>query len=112
MQHKFLIQRLNTNRKQILAINYVYIGSVQFSCSVISDSLQPHESQHARPPFPSLTPGVYSSKLMAIKAVMPSSHLILCHPLLHLPPSPPEHQGLFQQVNSSHEVAKVLEVQL
>ena len=34
--------------------------SVQFSCSVMSDSLQPHESQHARPPCPSPTPGVHS----------------------------------------------------
>ena len=33
--------------------------SVQFSCSVVSDSLQPHELQHARPPCPSPTPGVY-----------------------------------------------------
>ena len=31
----------------------------QFSCSVMSDSLRPHESQHARPPSPSPTPGVY-----------------------------------------------------
>ena len=35
--------------------------SVQFSRSVISDSLQPHGLQHARPPYPSLTPGVYSN---------------------------------------------------
>ena len=34
--------------------------SVQFSCSVVSDSLQPHESQHTRPPCPSPTPGVHS----------------------------------------------------
>ena len=34
---------------------------VQFSCSVMSDSLRPHESQHARPPCPSPTPGVYSN---------------------------------------------------
>ena len=33
--------------------------SVQFSCSVMSDSLRPHELQHARPPCPSPTPGVY-----------------------------------------------------
>ena len=33
--------------------------SVQFSCSVVSNSLQPHELQHARPPCPSPTPGVY-----------------------------------------------------
>ena len=36
-------------------------NSVQFSCSVISDScIRPHESQHARPPCPSPTPGVHS----------------------------------------------------
>ena len=33
---------------------------VQFSRSVVSDSLQPHESQHARPPCPSPTPGIHS----------------------------------------------------
>ena len=33
--------------------------SVQFSCSVVSDSLRPHEPQHARPPCPSPTPGVH-----------------------------------------------------
>ena len=36
-------------------------SSVQFSRSVVSDSLRPHESQHARPPCPSPTPGVYSN---------------------------------------------------
>ena len=35
-------------------------GSVQFSRSVVYDSLRPHESQHARPPCPSPTPGVHS----------------------------------------------------
>ena len=42
---------------------------------------------------------------------MPSSHLILCRPLILLPPIPPS-ISLFQWVNSSHEVAKVLEFQL
>ena len=37
------------------------ISSVHFSCSVVSDSLQPHESHHARPPCPSLSPGVHSN---------------------------------------------------
>ena len=64
------------------------ISSVQFSRSVVSDSLQPHKLQHARPPCPSPTPGVHS-KLMSIESVMPSSHLILCRPLLLLPPIPP-----------------------
>ena len=64
----------------------IQFSSVQFSHSVVSDSLRPHESQHARPPCPSPTPGVYP---MPIKSVMPSSHLILCHPLLLLPTIPP-----------------------
>ena len=77
-------------------------SSVQFSRSVMSNSLWPHESQHARPPCPSPTPGV--------ELVMPSNHLILCHPSPSLPaPNPSQHQGLFQWVNFSHEVAKVLE---
>ena len=37
-----------------------YISSVHFSRSVVSDSLRPHESQHARPPCPSPTPRVHS----------------------------------------------------
>ena len=51
----------------------------------MADSLRPHESQHTRPPCPSQTPGSLL-KLMSIESVMPSSHLILCHPLLLLPP--------------------------
>ena len=39
----------------------ILINSVQSSCSVLSDSLKPHESQHARPPCPSPTPRVYSN---------------------------------------------------
>ena len=62
--------------------------SVQFSRSDVSDSLQPHESQHARPPCPSPPPGVHSDST-SIESVMPSSHLILCRPLLLLPPIPP-----------------------
>ena len=38
-----------------------YFSSTQFSHSVVSDSLLPHESQYARPPCPSPTPGVYSN---------------------------------------------------
>ena len=60
----------------------------QFSGSVMSDCLRPHEPRHARPPCPSLTPGVYSNH-MSIESVMPSSHLILCRPLLLLPSIPP-----------------------
>ena len=45
----------------------VIFSSVQFSRLVMSDSLRPHESQHARPPCPSPTPGVHSDS-------RPSSH--------------------------------------
>ena len=49
------------------------VSSVQFSLSVVSDSLWPHESQHARPPCPSPTPGVHSNS-------HPSSQW--CHPAI------------------------------
>ena len=62
--------------------------SSQFSRSVVSNSLRPHESQHARPPCPSPTPGVHPDST-SIKSVMPSSHLILWRPFLLLPPIPP-----------------------
>ena len=52
----------------------------QFSCLVMSDSLQPHGWLHSRPPCPSPTPGACSN--MSIESVMPSNHLLLCHPLL------------------------------
>ena len=66
-------------------------SSVQFICSVVSDSLRPCGLQHARLPCPS-TPEACSNKLMSIESVIPSNHLILCHPLLiglkcHLPPN-------------------------
>ena len=60
----------------------------------------------------SITNSRSSPKPMFIESVMPSSHLILCCPLLLLPLNPSQHQGLFQWVSSSHEVAKVLEFQL
>ena len=65
----------------------VKMTSVQFRHSVISDSLWPHGLQHTRPPCPSPSPGVYSNSCPL--SVMPSSHLILCRPLLLLPPIPP-----------------------
>ena len=51
----------------------VSVNSVQFSRSVVSDSLRPHELQHARPPCPSPTPGVHSDSC-------PSSQW--CHPAI------------------------------
>ena len=63
----------------------VIIKSVQCCCSIVSNTLQTHGLQHARPPCPSPTPRA-CSKSCSFKSVIPSKHLILCHPLL-LPPS-------------------------
>ena len=53
--------KLNIQKTKIMASSPVQFSSVQFSRSVMSDSLRPHESQHARPPCPSPTPGVHSN---------------------------------------------------
>ena len=72
--------------RQTITVTNTSKTSVQFSHLVMSDSLHPHESQpglpvhhHTRSP----------PKPMSIKLVKSSSHLILCHPLLLLPPIPP-----------------------
>ena len=59
--------------KMILGLFHSGISSVQFSRSVMSDSLWPHELQHARPPCPSPAPGVHSNS-------RPSSPW--CHPAI------------------------------
>ena len=56
------------------------ISSVHFSCSVVSNSLWPHELQHTRLPCPPPSPRVCSNS--STESVMPSNHLILCRPLL------------------------------
>ena len=86
--------------------------SIQFSHSVMSDSLQPHGPKHARPPCLSPTLGVYPNSWInsptpvhwVCDAIQPS------HPLSS--PSPPplnlsQHQGFFKWVSSLHQVAKV-----
>ena len=151
-------------------LNSIYMHSVQFSRSVVSNSLRPHESQHTRPPCPSPTPGVHSDSRPLSQwyhpaissSVIPFSSCLQSLPasesfpmsqlftwggqstpsfpiLYHLPefaqtlvnwvsdaiqpshsllsPSPPafnlsKHQGLFQWVCSSHQVAKELELWL
>ena len=55
------------------SLSAIKLSSVQFSHSVVSDSLRPHESQHARPPCPSPTPRVHSDS-------RPSSPW--CHPAI------------------------------
>ena len=63
------------------------LSSVQFSRSVVSDSATPWIAARQASLF--ITNSQSSLRLMSVKSVMPSSHLILCHPLLLLPPIPP-----------------------
>ena len=74
--------------RNIVLVSAIYqnesaISSVQFSHSVMSDSLRLHGLQHIRPPYLSPIPETYSNS--SIELVMPSNHLILCRPLLLLP---------------------------
>ena len=85
-------------------------SSVQFSRSVMSNSLWPHGLQHARLPCPSSTPEACSNSC-------PLSWW--CHPTISssVAPFPPafnlaQHQGLFQRVSFLHQAAKELELQL
>ena len=80
------------------------------TCSVTSDALRPHGLQHARLPCPSPTPRVYPKSC-------PSSQW--CHPTILASVTPFssrlqsfQHQGLFQWMSSSHQVVRVLELQL
>ena len=92
-------------------LSELYLSSVQFSRSVMSDSLRPlNNKQHARPPCPLPTPRVHSDS-------RPSSQW--CHPAISSSVVPfsscPQSftaSGSFQWVSSLHQVAKVLEFQL
>ena len=86
------------------------ISSVQFSRSVVSDSLQPHGQQHTRPPCPSPIPGVYSNSCLLNQWCNPtiSSSIIPFSSTFNLS----QYQGLFQWASSSHQMVKVLEFQL
>ena len=90
--------------------NIRIFSSVQFSRLVVSDSMLPHGHQHARLPCPSPTPGACSNSC-------PSSWW--CYPTMSSSVVPyPTHlqsflaSGSFPRVSSSHQVAKVLELQL
>ena len=71
---------------------YILLSSIQFSCSVVSDSLRPHELQHARPPCPSPTLGVHSNSHPSSRdAIQPSHPLSSPSPPA---PNPSQHQSL------------------
>ena len=91
-----LVKEGNLQKRLLFCMHYISnvvpFSSVQFSRSVVSNSLRSHESQHARPPCPSPTPRVHSNSHHWVgDAIQPS------HPLLS--PSPPpfnlsQQQGL------------------
>ena len=99
-----------TSKKIPCSVFLFFFFSVQFSSTVVSDSLRPHESQHARCPCSSqLLESTQTHVHWVGDAIRPS------HPLSST--SPPalnlsQNQGLFQWVSSSHQMAKVLEFQL
>ena len=88
----------------------ILIGNVQFSCSVVSDSLRPHELQHARPPYPSPAAGVYPNPCRLSRWYHPTTSSSVV-PFSSCPQSFPA-SGSFKWVSSSNQVAKVLEFQL
>ena len=79
-----------------------------FSHKIVSNSLQPHRRKHSRLPCPSPTPKVCSNSC-------PSNRW--CHPTISSSVTPPpafnlsQHQSLFKWVRSSHQTAKVLQLQ-
>ena len=88
----------------VIYFNAHQFSSVQFSSSVVSNSMRPHESQHARHPCPSPTLRVSQNHVHRV-----SDGIQPFHPLLS--PSPPphnpsQHQSHFQWVNSSHRWPK------
>ena len=99
--HKFTLLFCKTEQHQVISRNLLIprvktvhvtltlarVSSVQFSCSVMSDSATPWIA--ARQATLSITKSWRSPRLMSIESVMPSNHLILCRPLLLLPPIPP-----------------------
>ena len=103
------------------ASDHIVLSSL-FSRSVGPESLWPHAQLGPSlcDPMDCSTPGFPDSegtisrcllKLMSIQSVMPSNRLIFCHPLPSRTLSLSQNQRLFQWVSSSHQVAKVLELQ-
>ena len=106
----------------IFSVGIPQLASVQFSCSIVSDSLQPHGLQHSRPPCPSLTPRACSNSRPSSQ--LPELAQTHVHRVTSIQPTHPlsspltstfnlsQHQDLFQSVSCLHQVAKVLEFQL
>ena len=115
ISHPWHVYREKRRRSLVFSVTFITATaflkvSDQISPSVVSDSLRPHELQHARPLCPSPTPGVHSDSHPSSQWFHPaiSSSVV---PFSSCPQSLPASES-FKWVNSSHEVAKVLEFQL
>ena len=75
------------DKKVVVHIHNGIFSTVQFSRSVLSNSLRPHELQHTKPPCLSPTPGVHSDSCPSSRWCHPA--ISSCHPLLLLTPIPP-----------------------
>ena len=90
-------------------LKYIQLSSVQFSRSVISDCDPMNRSMPGLPVHHQLPEFTQTHVHPVGDAIQPSHPLSSPSPPA---PNPSQHQGIFQWVNSSHEVAKVLEFQL
>ena len=100
-----------TWRHNSLPVHHISLwNSVQFSHSVVCNSLWPHGLQKARPSCPSPTPGAYSNSCPSGWGCHPTISSSVVPFTSHLKSFPAS--GSFQWLSSLHQVAKVLELQL
>ena len=78
LNNKFAQEKMMKNFKKVIKYFYSrlqwYFSLVQFSCSVVSNALRPHESQHARPPCPSQTPEFAQTHAHQVSDAIQPSH--------------------------------------
>ena len=101
-----LLQAITEDRVEFPVLH----SSAQLSRSVVADSVRPREPQHARPPVHHQLPESTQTHVHRVgDAIQPSHPLSSPSPPA---PNPSQHQSLFKWVSSSHQMAKVLELQL
>ena len=106
---KYMLEPLYPGFLNWFLPEFLNCSSVLFSCSLVSDSLRPHELQHSRLPVHHQLLEFTQTHIHWVSDAIQSSHSLSS-------PSPPalnlsQHQGLFKWVSSLHQMAKVLEFQ-
>ena len=92
----FSLSSFPSSRSSLAPLHFLPFSLVQFNHSVMSDSLRPHESQHARPPCPSQTPRVYSNSCPSSQLCLPTISSSV-FPLFLLPPTTPSIRVFFNE---------------